>query len=215
MSPMIPWVPVRHLLRALVVSICLGPGCATYCSWRFGPSPQEYEVVNGDPETPVARVQVAAQGLEKTGSSAQRIEMRFGLRVENQTAAPIQLAPDAFELVDADLQPLGRPSIARATEGEGLAIGPEQEARFEVGFPLPSGAEPDDLDLSSAHLRIGIVHGDDTLTAKAPFHKLRAHAYYRDPWYDPWGDPWWYGPYYHSHIGFQFGYFHHCHHHCH
>ncbi len=155
---------------SLAALLLLGPGCASYSSWRFGPSPQDHEILVGDPAILVVRAQVAVRGLEEVSDDA--FGMRFGLRVQNQTAQTIELASDACELVDADLRSFGRASVVRETPGKGLSIGAKETAVFDVAFPLPSGVSPDDLDLSGLSLRFGVIHEGRTLTANAYFERL-------------------------------------------
>ncbi len=189
---------MKNLLRVVVLAV-IAPGCASYEAWRFGPSPQDHEILVGkDPSVLIVRAQVAVHGLEKVSNDA--FQIRWGLRVQNQTAQTIELALDSFELVDADLLSFEPVAVRRETPGPGLVIGPKETALFEVVFPLPPGVRPEDLDLSGLNLRFGVIHEGRVLTANAHFERLE-RAYYYDPWYDPW-----YGPYWHSSVGFHVGF---------
>ena len=179
-----------------VLCLPLASGCASYRSWSFGPSPQEHEIAIGTPDVVIARVQVAAIGLEDVpDSDPTRVEMRFGMRVTNESAETIELASDSLELVDGDLRSFAAPAVVPEGGGMDLTVEPRATRRFDLAFGLPEGREPGDLDLSGMSLSFGVVHEGRVRQASARFERLYRGGHYHDPW--GWN------------VGVGFGYVHH------
>jgi hypothetical protein len=173
-------------MRPLALAVLCAPlaaGCASYRSWSFGPSPQEHEIALGSPEVVIARVQVAVAGLDDVpDSDPPRVEMRFGLRVANESAETIELATESLELVDGDLRSFGAPSVAPEGGGMDLTVEPQTTRRFDLAFGLPDGAEPDELDLSGLSLRFGVVHEGRVRQASARFERGHPRSRYEPGW---------------------------------
>jgi hypothetical protein len=179
-------------------------GCASYESWRFGPNPVEIPVWPEGAEEPTARALVSVRGLrDRESGGERRTELVVGLRIENRLDQPLALVPAEAQLVDADLTAFGPPSVHRADRPGELEIAAGKTAVFELGFPLPAGRDPGDLDLSGLNLRWSLEGPRGLTTVSSTFQRLR-RAYPYDPYYDPYyRDP--FAPHTSFHFGFGFG----------
>lgn len=158
-------------------------GCTSLSSYRFGPSPQTQELRVEGQETPFARAQVSSLGIEKDADGA--LAMRFRFRVRNPGDEPIRIRTDAFELVDAALQPFGAGRVtppAPDTTNAEIEVAPGAAALFDVAFPFPEGKGPGDLQLDGLSLEWRVRTSEREYTANLYFARLvRVYAY--DPWY--------------------------------
>jgi len=179
-----PQIPATRRPRAAWAVVALASlaatGCTSLSSYRFGPSPQTQELRVEGQETPFARAQVSSLGIERDADGA--LAMRFRFRVRNPGDEPIRIRTDAFELVDAALQPFGAGRVAPPGAGADIEVAPGATALFDVAFPFPEGRGPGDLQLDGLSLEWRVRTSKREYTANLYFARLvRVYAY--DPWY--------------------------------
>ncbi len=176
----------------LLLALPLAAGCASYAGVRFQPSPLDVRLVEEQGGAAVGRALVTVRGIRRAEPDGWELALR--LRLENQGEQALELLPEQCVVVDAALEALDPPRVARRDAGAGapLAVAPGATATFVLVAPFPSGREPGDHDLEGLNLRWAVRSGADTVTVSSSFERVPDRSYvYRDPWY-PWG---WYGPY--------------------
>lgn len=174
---------MRLALVALLVP--LTAACSTYTTWRFGPTPQEHQILLEGERLPLARAQISCLGIVDDEQDGEP-RMRFRLRLENPRAAPLQLSLASFELVDAELTLFPAPSVRVLAPPEDADAERElaQAASIlvEVRFAFPRETTPMRLDLSGLRLRWGVSADGEEFTASAGFQKV-GPIYVVDPYY--------------------------------
>ena len=191
MSPVLPPPrsarPVLRRLLGLMAALgaLLGASCSSYSDYVFAPSVHDIEV--RDPaEELLARVLIAPRGIAgRKTADGHRVDVRFRVRLENRSGAPLVLVPEELELVDANLESFGPPEVVPVTskmEGEETTES-GTESVYMLYFPFPGERTPSTMDLRSLRLRLGLRHGEELLLPTAIFE--RAYRYYYDPYYYP------------------------------
>lgn len=178
----------------LLAPLCLAlaAACASTPSYRYAPSPVDVLIQPDVAQPALARAEVAARGLSDTG------HVLFRILVESYADTPLELVPEEFRLVDADLRPFGPARVARdedASAGEGLRVAPKEIGVFEVGFALESD-EDVERRLESLVFVWSLRYADGVASVTSRFERVRRVYYRYDRYYarDPyWDDSWGYG----------------------
>jgi hypothetical protein len=167
---------------ALLAAALLG-GCATVYDVRYAPSP--LEVAISDEATPglSGRALVTVTAVRRPDRGEDRpAQFELVMRLENLGEVPFGVDPDSFQLVTADLAPLGR---ARLSPPQPPEIGPGETARIELAFPAEDGIER--RNLSGLNLRWAVLFDGRRMVTGAGFQRvLPSRAYYSDDPFHPW-----------------------------
>ena len=160
----------KFLARATsisVLSFLAACNSSPFYEHRFQPAPYEAQVASDAVAGSQIRALVTILGLERANDGAPyRAIARF--RLENLGTVPATVEMDAFQLVSADLQAFGPPTVVSAAAPE---IAPGGAAVFDVALPLPQGRRPSEVDLSGLSLRFTVAFGDHKVTASASFQR--------------------------------------------
>ncbi|MFT5151325.1 MAG: hypothetical protein ACI841_001312, partial [Planctomycetota bacterium] len=140
----------------LALVVTLGVLFSTACQSRrhrfiFHPSPNEILVQPGGDRV-LARALVSIK-LGERRESDDVPEMVVGLRIENNTDAPIRLIESQSLLVGSDVSSFG---IARMTTGSAEAIPAGGHATYELRFPYPQHMRLSARDLNGLNLRFAL-----------------------------------------------------------
>lgn len=188
----------RRALIALLGALLLLPACtSTRLSHRYRPSPADLPAV-GTSGVAAARVLVSVVAVERF---EQRQDEDWGvtlrLRLENGGERPLSLRTDDLLLVDAALNPFGRPWPETAP----APVAPRNVGTVQLWFPLPAGADLRDVDLEGLNLRFTLDDGQSRRTLAAGFDRYRRpgvrgpgwthlHWGYGPAWGPRWGPAW-------------------------
>jgi hypothetical protein len=176
-------------LSALVLAT--GSSCASsrWYEHTFVPAPLEVRVETEAVSGAQARVLITILGLERAGEGHPD-QALVRMRIENLGTTPVELAPGSLELVSADLVAFGAAVLAP----DAIApIAKDESASYDVAFPLPSGRQPYDLNLSGLNLRWTLIFAGHEVTTGASFQRVH--------WGWGYGEP-------QVHVGMGFGYVH-------
>lgn len=171
--------PKRLRVAGALAAACLA-SCATYYEARFEPAPAEARIEAEEAPGVLGRALATVRGIRRPDSEHATARAEVALRVENVGREPLQVAPESFELVTADLQVFGA-GIVRPSPVDALAPGDVRS--LEVEFPFPAGVGYHDVDLSGLVLRWALNSGERRLVVSTRFERRRYDA-----------SPYFYGP---------------------
>jgi hypothetical protein len=135
----------------------------------------------------VARALASVLGSERRGEAPW---MLVRLRIDNESAAPVEVLADEMLLLGSDLQEFGAPAVDPPTEPI-----PSGESRtYSIAFPFPSGMSLAAGELGGVSFRWSLRHGSERAEITTSFERVRAERVY---WH-----PYPYSPYY-PHSGFS------------
>jgi hypothetical protein len=182
------WTPAVAAIAAAVLA-----SCSTFYDIHFVPAPIEARIADDTSADAVARALVSVSGVRRPDSEHRqpaRFELR--MRIENLGKQALEIEPDSFELVSADLQPFGAPQFQPVPD---RALGPNESIAFDLAFPVPDGSSIDNYDLRGLNLKWAVRMGDKRVISGVSFQRFIAPAYYGyyDPFYPGWGCGGWHG----------------------
>lgn len=174
-------------LRALAVLLAtFCTGCATWYDVLYTPSPLEVKLADATTPDFSARALVSVLGVRRpAGGNPAQFEL--ALRVENLGTRPFSVEPESLQLLSADLQPVGAPTVL--PEPPPLPVEAGQAVALQLAFPLPPGRTIDDFNLSGINLSFALHYAERRLVASASFQRqlvMPYGYYYYDPFWPRW-----------------------------
>lgn len=168
----------------LVLPFLLGACTSSrFYDHRFQPAPLEVEVRTQAVAGAQVRSLVTVIGIERAGEGhGARAIVR--MRLENLGTAPAKLETESLSLVSADLQVFGPAQVVSVEPIEmmtGKDLGADENATFDLLFPLPEGRRTSEIDFSGLNLRFTLRFGEHAATAGATFRRVEWG--YWDPGY--------------------------------
>ena len=158
----------RRSIWAVLAATAVLSGCSSFYDARFAPAPAEVVVAHADAPDLSARVLATVRGVRRPTREQPRARFEVAMRVENTGRGPLELAPDGFELVTADLRVL---APGRTTPEPVGSIAPNEGMAFDVAFELPEGVGYSELDLRGVVLRWTLVGGGARLVSSVSFER--------------------------------------------
>jgi hypothetical protein len=187
-----------HRIKVLAAALLTAAltGCTTFYDVYFVPAPLEVRIGDGEDPTGLARALLAVQGVRRpVAEQGQPARFELKLRFENIGATPLEIEPDSFELVSADLQPCGAAQLVQTIDHP-LAAG--EAIDLDLFVPLPAGKTIDDFDLRGLNLTWAVRFANRRIVTGVSFQRYFAPPYY---YYDPFYSSWHYGCSTHVGIG--------------
>ena len=175
----------RSRLALAIVAVSLLAGCATKEAAPYLPTLAPLELSTGEDAGALgALLSVAA--TQASGEGPARIELR--LRLDNDGPRAVTLAPDALEVLTADLGSLGAPEWAPATP---ISVPPGASATVKALFSLPAGLDVRSESLRALNVRIALEVAGARQVRAVTFARVdrergRSFAY---TYYDEWDNP--------------------------
>ena len=160
----------------LTIALTALASCTTYYDVRFVPAPLETRIDDTGDANSIARVLVSITGVRKADDANHqpaRVEMR--MRIENLGTTPLEIEPDSFELVAANIVNFGRGEIAPLPQGP-LATGASSE--FDLRFPIAPGRTLEHYDFEGLNLRWAVRFGDRRVITGVSFQRAPQPYYY-------------------------------------
>ena len=189
----------RPALLALALPAALAcAGCASKYGYYndYGPRPMHVVVDQEGEPRPIARADLTVVGVRRAEDGHPE-EVHARLRLESRCEDPIELAPDRFELLSAELREFGP---GRLEPTAPLVLQSGERRTWDLYFPYAPGDDGDDHDWSGLQLTFAVRRGDVLVRVTTHFERMydRWHdRYYHDPFIRP---PYW-------RIGFGAGYY--------
>jgi hypothetical protein len=189
--------------RTTITALALGllGACTSYGDIRFEPNPLDVSLAQGEGGPPLGRALVSVRGIrevEDGQGNDDGHELAVVLRLDNESGAPVELLTEECEVVDASLDTLAPPHVARRGphEGDPLAIAAGETAVFDLVFPFPPDSSPGDYDLQGLNLRWAVRSGERTVHVSSTFERIKpvyqpyygygyGYGYY--PWFGYYG----------------------------
>jgi hypothetical protein len=173
-----------HGFKALVGALLTTAltSCTTFYDIYFVPAPLEVRIGDGEDPSGLARALVVVQGVRRPDAElAQPARFELKMHFENIGNTPLEIEPESFELVSADLQPCGTPRLVQVLD-HALAAG--EAFDFDLFVPLPEGKTVDDFDLRGLNLNWAVRFGSRRIVTGVSFQRYIPMRYdYYDPFY--------------------------------
>ena len=177
---------IRSAALALAALSAAAAGCATSAGSRYLPALASLELPSAGSDAAVSAL-VSLAVLPETRGAPARIELR--LRLDDDGALPVRLAPEPLELRNADLRSLGRPELAPAGP---IELAPGGEAIVTATFTLPPELALGSEALRALNVRVAVEVAGREAASSVTFTRVeRAHGapfeygFQSDPDYGP------------------------------
>lgn len=169
-------------LSLAAAALCLGnlASCSSspWYDHRFVPAPIETAISADGTAGAQVRALVTVIGLQH-GQEGKPDRAIIRVRIENIGTVPATFVPEAASLLTADLNAFG--PAEPAAPGTPNEIPAGANGQYELGFALPGGKKPRELDLSGLNLRLTVAFGDKRVTTGMTFQRTDWGPYDTSP----------------------------------